>query len=1081
MCILYLNLIDMMKRLRTFIVLSVLVSFIGSSVQMPAFAQIDPMPFMPKPGVMVPLSPQYTPAYLKGIIIHPENALKFDFIIYKGDKPLTDAQKRDEYTKLTKYFLASLAIPDDDQWVNLSPYEKDRVIKDDFGKTEMGRDLLAQDYLLKQITASLIYPESQIGKAFWAKVYAQAQKQYGTTNIPVNTFNKVWILPDDALIYEKGNTAYVLKNHLRVMLEEDYLSLQKHSGIESTPTNKTHSIASKIVREIVLPELQKEVNEDANFAPLRQVYSGMLLATWFKRTLKQSLLGQIYANKAKVKGVDQDPKTNEEIYRQYLKAYKKGVFNFIKEDTNRLTNETIPRKYFSGGTIDYAMAKEALNGRDPLQITNFLNTADAGMLTGQIKEEDIAQVGLSEDKTMTAVSPEILANNLFNSMEKSVNEALQINGQREVRRYLLQSKIFWKYIKAIENADDVKAFANHLKEKWDRSDLRSYGPLFRIAALNIDHMFIGRHDQITSDQKYDWLYAFLSAADKDEQAISLWLVVVADIMHLRAFGMHPEWNIARQQLVFYDLETVFGNDRHAGVLAKYMQAVQELGSTGRLDKNRNIEWAISLARDPTIHNPKYLLREKTFPGNVEVLRGSLDADTFMIQSLRKNFGYVLSVPGAGRLIRASMDITEEDWKRSGYIPPQRFWAPDYLTSYYVHNGFPENMFAFLRADDDSMKRYLEFASSKALNQLSKSEWNQALREFNGDLGDIYHKAWTLMGDIKETSMRSESAVQRNIDEIEKTLYGTDVESMDRAAVDRLKARRAELLRELAEVRALRADRAMNSRQVQEHIRRAYWALHRVRQIELKVGKNARNVVNELLKEARDQLVQLVPLYDDRVWKLWAYLMNSDIALSDDQQWKTVYDSLRELNDHKPLAEPGEYDVKLNSETQSQELSMRLLSVIVHFKHARVILPGPEKQQVMIRRESKGVYFIEPFKLSRGGVEIKNHGSDKGFMFGIQKSTGRFLLINEVKRSKIAVRVDDQLIAGENDKYGVHFIPELPPQGANIDITFSRLTIHLRFQGGALFLREAFKIPVKKDVVFIVGGENVLKIDLPFAN
>jgi hypothetical protein len=45
----------------------------------------------------------------------------------------------------------------------------------------------------------------------------------GPSNIPVNTFNKVWILPDDALIYEKGNTAYVLKNHLRVMLEEDYL------------------------------------------------------------------------------------------------------------------------------------------------------------------------------------------------------------------------------------------------------------------------------------------------------------------------------------------------------------------------------------------------------------------------------------------------------------------------------------------------------------------------------------------------------------------------------------------------------------------------------------------------------------------------------------------------------------------------------------------------------------------------------------------------------------------------------------------------------------------------------------------
>jgi len=343
------------------IVISILVgSFIGSSIQLPAFAQVDPMPFMSKPGVMVHLSPEFSPAYLKGIVVHPEDPFKFDFIIYKGDKSLNMAQKKEEYTKLTKYFLASLAIPDDDQWVNLSPYEKDRIIKNNFGRTEMGRDLLAQDYMLKQITASLIYPEDNLGKEFWAKVYAQAQRQYGTSNVPVNTFNKVWILPDDALIYEKGNTAYVLKNHLRVMLEEDYLSLQKHSGIESAPTNRTHTIASKIVKEIVLPELQREVNEDKNFAALRQVYSGMLLATWFKRELKASLLGQIYANKAKIRGVDQDAKTNEEIYRQYLKAYKKGVFNFIKEDVDKYTNETIPRKYFSGGDVSYAMATEIL-------------------------------------------------------------------------------------------------------------------------------------------------------------------------------------------------------------------------------------------------------------------------------------------------------------------------------------------------------------------------------------------------------------------------------------------------------------------------------------------------------------------------------------------------------------------------------------------------------------------------------------------------------------------------------------------------------------------------------------------------
>ncbi|MDE1920303.1 MAG: hypothetical protein KGI24_02510 [Candidatus Omnitrophica bacterium] len=422
----------MVQHIRKAVSIIILVAFISTSVQSSAFAQIDPMPWMPKPGTMVHLSPVYTPAYLKGIVIHPKNPFKFDFIIYRGDKPLTYAQKRQVYTKLTKYFLASLAVPDSDQWVNLSPYEKDRIIKSDFGKTEMGRDLLAQDYLLKQITASLIYPESKIGKQFWKKVYAQAQKQYGTTDIPVNTFNKVWILPDDALIYEKGNTAYVIKNHLRVMLEEDYLSLQKHAGITDVVSRGPKGDeASRIIRQIVLPQLQKEVNEDKNFAPLRQVYSGMLLAAWFKQTLKHSLLAEIYANKGRVKGIDQDPRSNEAIYQQYLRAYKKGVFDFIKEDTDRLTNETIPRKYFSGGvTGDYAQAAKELGEATIIHEVHSIDPAQAALVREVLtsKADDVTEV-FREAAGHTALPDGAMATaGLFKNVPAgTINPYLEVN------------------------------------------------------------------------------------------------------------------------------------------------------------------------------------------------------------------------------------------------------------------------------------------------------------------------------------------------------------------------------------------------------------------------------------------------------------------------------------------------------------------------------------------------------------------------------------------------------------------------------------------------------------------------------
>ena len=309
---------------------------------------------LPKPGAMVALSQAFTPACLKGMVIHPNDPFKFDFIINRGDTQLNLSQKKEEYTKLIKYFLAALAVPDEQQWVNLSPYEKNRIIPDTFGLTVMGRDLLGEDYMLKQITASMIYPEGAIGKRFWKRIYEEADKRYGTTNIPVNTFNKVWIIPDKATVYEKGNTVYILEDHLKVMLEQDYLSLQKHnSGLPLTTRNDIASVGANIVREIVLPALEKEVNEGKNFAPLRQVYSGMLLATWYKRTLKASLLGKLYANQGKVKGIDQDPRNNQQIYDQYLKAFKKGVFNMIKEDADQLTRQTIPRKYFSGGAYGF--------------------------------------------------------------------------------------------------------------------------------------------------------------------------------------------------------------------------------------------------------------------------------------------------------------------------------------------------------------------------------------------------------------------------------------------------------------------------------------------------------------------------------------------------------------------------------------------------------------------------------------------------------------------------------------------------------------------------------------------------------
>ncbi|MBF0489094.1 MAG: hypothetical protein HQL15_00565 [Candidatus Omnitrophica bacterium] len=358
---------------------------------------------LPVPGTMMRVSDKFMPPMVRGIKVDPNNPLLFNFLIEPGQLPLTPDQKKTQYRNLIKYFLASLTTPEKDMWVNLSPYEHNRIIADNFRQTEMGRDMLAQDYILKQLTASLIYPEESLGKKFWNTVYERIRQETGsTTKVPVNTFNKVWIMADKAEVFEHNQTAFVVGSHLKVMLEEDYLALQKHSsplvgGVRgggdsqnppalTLPTKgegiKVSNISSQIVKEIILPELEKEVNTGKNFANLRQIFNSIILSSWYKNNLKSALLNQVYANHSKVKGIDlNDPTIKQQIYDQYLKAYKKGVFNYIKEDINAAGVAT-PKKYFSGGLQPGAAAHPVIIFDSAVLATSLPDRALVSFQTG---------------------------------------------------------------------------------------------------------------------------------------------------------------------------------------------------------------------------------------------------------------------------------------------------------------------------------------------------------------------------------------------------------------------------------------------------------------------------------------------------------------------------------------------------------------------------------------------------------------------------------------------------------------------------------------------------------------------------
>ena len=290
---------------------------------------------LPVPGTMLAVSPAFMPPVLRGMTVYPDQPLRFDFILDSGNDRLLQSELEPVSRKLVNYFLASLTIPQNDLWVNLSPYEQERILPESLVRTELGRDLLAQDYLLKQLSASLLYPESGAGKVFWQRVYAQAYQKFGTTDVPVDTFNKIWIVPQRAKVYEKNNVVYVVGGHLKVMLEADHTAMQQSRGGAAATADVQRADASaemtkKIVREIIIPVIEKEVNEGKNFATLRQILYSLVLAQWYKSALKDSILNKVYSDQNKMSGVDvSDPANREKIYAQYMAAYKKGVFNYI--------------------------------------------------------------------------------------------------------------------------------------------------------------------------------------------------------------------------------------------------------------------------------------------------------------------------------------------------------------------------------------------------------------------------------------------------------------------------------------------------------------------------------------------------------------------------------------------------------------------------------------------------------------------------------------------------------------------------------------------------------------------------------
>ena len=293
---------------------------------------------LPAPGILLGFSDADFQPLIKGLKLDPSDPLAFDFIV---DQPLGEDVDNAQLMRQVNYFLAALTTPKKDIWVNLSPFERDRIIDGTLEDTDMGRDLLRQDYVLKQLASSLTHPDTEIGKQYWRNAGANPRIGLDTETganmgSPLqDDLSKIWIKPDKAAVYEhdNGRVAVITEATLKVETAFDCVDARFPSAgrQENSPA------------DLLLPEITEEVNHGSRFAEIRQIYNAIILAEWFKAKFSHSFFAA-FINNNKVEGISlADKDVKEKVFSLYLKAFNKGAYDLVKKENGK------KRRYFSGG------------------------------------------------------------------------------------------------------------------------------------------------------------------------------------------------------------------------------------------------------------------------------------------------------------------------------------------------------------------------------------------------------------------------------------------------------------------------------------------------------------------------------------------------------------------------------------------------------------------------------------------------------------------------------------------------------------------------------------------------------------
>ena len=149
---------------------------------------------------------------------------------------------------------------------------------------------------------------------------------------PSPTITRPWIVPGEIIVRESGNSAYIYKATLKVLLEQDHLKDSSVYNFSDPRLKELNEYSSQLIRESIIPKLTQEVNSSKRYAQLRQVYYSLVLSRWLKMRFagKSGQYVDLIDKHDLTNLTAQESYDKRTYFKQYQESFAQGEYN-LKE------------------------------------------------------------------------------------------------------------------------------------------------------------------------------------------------------------------------------------------------------------------------------------------------------------------------------------------------------------------------------------------------------------------------------------------------------------------------------------------------------------------------------------------------------------------------------------------------------------------------------------------------------------------------------------------------------------------------------------------------------------------------------